>query len=446
MSIEREVAAVLGHVSRDRLLGAVAGVVDIASPTGGEGVLARWLVDRMGTAGLRTVEQRIDEQQSNAVGVLAGGKGPSVLLYAPIDTFTTGDPAYDVPGAAALLTPDMLPRATVHGDLVEGLGAGNPKGHAACVLVAVEALAAAGVELAGDVVAGFGAGGMPAFAHDDRAGRSNTGHGVGATFLVERGFTTDHAVIAKPGWQVSHEEVGLVWLDVVVPGIHTYVGSRHRLPYRNAVALAGEVAIRLERWFEEYAERHETGTLRPQGIVSSVRGGLDHLAAATPAEVRLRLDVRLTPEQTPATVTRAVRSFLDGVGRELDTSLTVTQVAGVPASRTAPGADVVRATIAAWEAVAGETHRPATGNSGATDANILRLRGLPTARVGMPKVAVGPDGRPPDFTRGMNLVDLREARRLVEVLVRTVLLLQRPAPGGGAGAPDGPARAPAARQ
>nr|WP_246319530.1 M20/M25/M40 family metallo-hydrolase [Nocardioides kongjuensis] len=364
----------------------------------------------MDAAGLRAVEQRIDDEQSNAVGVLAGGNGPSVLLYAPIDTFTDDDAG-----------------ATVHGDLVEGLGAGNPKGHAACVLVALEALAASGIELGGDVVAGFGAGGMPAFAPDDAA-RANTGHGVGATFLLERGFTTDHAVIAKPGWNVSHEEVGLVWLDVVVPGIHTYVGSRHRLPYRNAVALAGEVALRLEAWLEDYAERHETGTMRPQGIVSSVRGGLDHLAAATAASVRLRLDVRITPEQTPPSVTREVRAFLDEVGRELDVELTVTQIAAVPASHTAPSSEVVRAAVAAWETVAGESHTPITGNSGATDANILRLRGVPTARVGMPKVPAGPDGVPPDFTRGMNLVDLVEARRLVEILVRTVLLLQH-APG-----------------
>ncbi|WP_436698658.1 hypothetical protein [Nocardioides sp. BYT-33-1] len=426
MSPEDRVAAVLGHVTRDRLLGAVTGVVDIASPTGAEGELARWLVDRMAAGGLRAVEQRIDARQSNAIGVLPGGTGPSVLLYAPLDTFTTGDPAYDVPGAAAALTPDMLPRATVHGDLVEGLGAGNPKGHAACVLVALEALAAAGVEPSGDVVAGFGAGGMPAFAHDG-GDRANTGHGVGATHLLERGFSTDHAVIAKPGWRVSYEEVGLVWLDVVVPGTHTYVGSRHRLPYRNAVALAGEVAVRLERWFEEYAARHASGTLRPQGIVASVRGGLDHLAAATPDTVRLRLDVRLTPDQSPASVTREVRAFLATVGSELGAALAVTQVAAVPGSRTAPESEVVRATVAAWEAVAGEAHTPVSGNSGATDANILRGRGVPTARVGMPKVAAGPDGRVPDFTRGMNLLDLAEARRLVEVLVRTVLLLQRPA-------------------
>jgi acetylornithine deacetylase/succinyl-diaminopimelate desuccinylase-like protein len=291
------------------------------------------------------------------------------------------------------------------------------------VLVAIRALAEAGLDLSGDVVAGFGAGGMPSFAIDGAGspGRHNTGHGAGAGFLLERGFTTDHAVIAKPGWTVSHEEVGLVWLDVLVPGIHTYVGSRHRLPYRNAVALAGEVAAHLEDWLAGYAERHEHATMRPQGIVSSVAGGFDRLAAATPALVRLRLDVRLTTAQTPAGVTREVRAEVRRLGERLGADLRVEQVAAIPASHTPPGSPIVRAAVSAWEAVAGERHEPIRANSGATDANILRMRGVPTARVGMPKVLRAPDGGPVDFTLGMNLVDLGEMHRLTEVLVRTVL-------------------------
>jgi hypothetical protein len=51
------------------------------------------------------------------------------------------------------------------------------------------------------------------------------------------------------------------------------------------------------------------------------------------------------------------------------------------------------------------------------------MRGVPTARVGMPKVVVAPGGGPVDFTLGMNLVSLDAMSRLVEVLVRTVLTI-----------------------
>jgi succinyl-diaminopimelate desuccinylase len=161
--------------------------------------------------------------------------------------------------------------------------------------------------------------------------------------------------------------------------------------------------------------------MRPQGIVSSISGGSERLAASTPALVRLRLDLRITTAQTPPDVTRELRAELSRLGEKLGADLRVEQVAAIPASHTPADSPIVRATVAAWEAVAGERHQPIMANSGATDANILRMRGVPTARVGMPKVPATPSGEQPDFTAGMNLADLREMRRLVEVLVRTVL-------------------------
>ena len=422
--LEGRVARVMARVTRDVLAHWVAGIVGLPSPTGAEAPLAAWIVNQLSGRGVGSRLQAIDDSQANAVGVVPGGTGPSLLLYAPLDTFTTGDPPLDVPWATPVERTDMVAAATFHGDVVEGLGAGNPKGHAAVVAAVLEAFVASGVTPPGDLIGGFGAGGMPSFAIDGigTPGRQNTGHGVGATFLLERGYTPDFAVVAKPGWTVSHEEVGLVWIDVVVPGRHTYVGSRHRTPYRNAVALAGAVAVKLEDWFEAYAESHEHTTMRPQGIVAAVHGGADRLAAATPATVSLRLDVRLTTEQTGPGVVREVRAQVHRICSELGAEgVVVEQVAHVPASFTDPESPVVRATTAAFEAVAGGVHEPIFQNSGATDANILRLRGVPTARVGMPKVPRAPDEREVDFTLGMNLADLGEMRRLAEILVRTVI-------------------------
>lgn len=424
-SIEDSVAAVLEHVTRDVLLEAVCGMVEIASPTGGERPLATWIVDTLAASGVDAALQPVDAFQASAAATLSGGDGPSLMLYAPIDTFTTGDEALDVPGASATWRPDLRPHAVVDGDVVEGLGAGNPKGHAAVVMAVLQAFSAAGVVPPGDLVGAFGAGGMPSFAVPGVGDpeRVNTGHGVGAALLLERGFTTDYAVIAKPGWHVLHEEVGLVWLDVVVPGLHTYAGSRHRLPYSNAVATAGRVAIALEEWLDAYALRHEHDTMQPHGVVSSIHGGFDRLAASTPAQVRLRLDLRLTTQQTPPGVVREVRDEVRRLSEQLGVDLQVHQVAAIPATHTSPGSAVVRAAVEAFEAVAGHPHQVTSGNSGATDANILRMRGVPTARTGMPKVGATPDGGEIDFSRGMNLVDLGAMRRLAEVLVRTVLLL-----------------------
>lgn len=406
-------AAALDGVRADRLRELVTALVDIASPTGDEAPVARHLAERLGAGGLRARVQPLDDRQANALGRLPGaGTGPSLLLYAPVDTVTSDSADEDLPWAGPELRPDMRAAARVDGDRVTGLGAGNPKGHAACVLGAVEAVAAAvratGQGLPGDLLAGFGAGGMPT--HARPGARPASGHGVGCSVLVEQGGAhADAAVIAKPGWTVSHEEVGLAWFDVVVRGTHTYVGSRHRLPYRNAVAAAGPVVERLERWFDDYARRHTDGLVAPQGVVASITAGAGRTAAFTPAECRVRVDLRLSPRTSPAQAHRELVAALAGTGAEVEPGV------AVAGTRTDPDHWVARRARAAWEAESGRPHEELTGTSGATDANVLRSRGVPTVRVGMPK--------PPDldFTAGMNTVDVPDMVRLTRLLVRVAL-------------------------
>jgi acetylornithine deacetylase/succinyl-diaminopimelate desuccinylase-like protein len=416
------VEAACGQLDRERLRELLTGVVDIASPTGDEAPLAGYLATELARSGVEATTQPLTDRQANAVGRVRGdGTGPDLLLYAPIDTLTTGDPTRDAPLVAGGLRPDMLPQARVVGDHVIGLGAGNPKGHAACVLAAVEAVQRAGLPLRGDLVAGFGAGGMPTNSLDVAAG--GRGQGAGCAFLLEQGYWTDFAVIAKPGWEVSWEEVGLCWFDLVVHGTHTYVGSRHRLPYHNPIVSAAAVVERVERWLADYPGRHAAGTLTPQGVIGAVHGGLARMPAVTPDHVRLRVDLRVTPETTPTRAKREVATLVADLAKELpDLSLSWEMVLAIPGTRTDPDAWVVRSAIAAWEAVEGRPHRPAGGTSGATDANILRTHGIPTARIGMPKVPEIPGWPTPvDFSLGMNVVDTRQAERLCRHLIQVAV-------------------------
>jgi acetylornithine deacetylase/succinyl-diaminopimelate desuccinylase-like protein len=425
------VAEAWRHVSAGRLRELVVGLVDIPSPTGDEGPLAEHIAGTLSAAGIDAAAQPLDDRQANAWGRLAGdGTGTDLLLYAPIDTLTVGDEAEDVPWIGPELRPDMRPRARVDGDLVTGLGASNPKGHAACVLMAAEAVRRAGIPRAGDLLVGFGAGGMPTNA---RAGnpRRNTGHGVGCSFLLERGLWADFAVIAKPGWTVSWQEVGLAWFEVVVHGTHTYVGSRHRLPYDNPIAAAGDVAGRLERWFPEYTARHTDGLVAPQGIVAAVEGGWTRMAAVTPAACRLLVDLRLSPRTTPMQAKREFGAAIDAI-RAGGPTITWAMVLAIPGTSTPPDAWICRSAVTAWEALERRPHEVVTGTSGATDANILRGRGIPTVRIGMPKVTDAPF--PIDFTAGMNTVDVRAMETLTRHLVRVAVdtITRRPADTGSA--------------
>lgn len=49
---EQDVAAVMAHVTRDGLLDAVRGAVDIASPTGHEAPVATWIAQCLQGAGM----------------------------------------------------------------------------------------------------------------------------------------------------------------------------------------------------------------------------------------------------------------------------------------------------------------------------------------------------------------------------------------------------------
>lgn len=414
-----------GLVDPERLTDLVVGMVDIASPTGEEAELAHWLTATLDRAGLEAHYQEIDDRQANAVGRLRGdGSGEDLLLYAPTDTLTVGDPDEDIPWIGPEMRADMQPRAQVHGDHVLGLGASNPKGHAAAIVAAAEVIAEAGIPLRGDLIVGLGAGGMPTNGRTTRGlTRRNAGQGVGCSFLLEQGWWADHALIAKPGWAVAWEEVGLCWFEVRVRGTYTYVGSRHRMPYRNAIAGAATVIGELERWFPEYAARHTDGLVAPQGIVSSIEGGWPRMAAVAPAVCRFMIDLRTSPRSTPAQVRREFGAAMAAITAEHpDFEVDWDMVLAIPGTHTPSDSPVVAAAIAAWEAETGRPHEPIVANSGATDANILRARGLPTARLGMDRI--GPDAPLAlDFPSGMNVVDIREAVRLTRAIVHTAITL-----------------------
>ena len=69
----------------------------------------------------------------------------------------------------------------------------------------------------------------------------------------------------------------------------------------------------------------------------------------------------------------------------------------------------------------GRAHEPIAGLSGATDANILRAAGVPTARVGLPKIGAHHFEHPIDFQLGMNAVDVADMERLTELLIRIAI-------------------------
>ncbi len=410
-------------ISRDRMAERLRRIVDLPSPTGEELPLARLLADELRAIGCAADVQAIDDRQGNAVGRLAGtGDGVELLLYAPLDTAFSGNRDEDEPWLGAEPRPDLSLPARIADGKVIGLGAENPKSYIACILEVVDVLAAAGVQLPGTLVAGFAGGGMPS---SGRPGlRTNIGHGVGCAWMLEHGVRPDYAVIVKPGYAVSWEEVGLSWHTISIRGALNYAGIRHRVPYRNPIVAAARVIDALERWFPEYTARHTDGLVAPQGSIGAIRGGGALLSAYVPPTCELSVDIRVSPRSSPAEVRAELDALLDEVrAANPDFEITSEMTVAIDGTSTPEGSWIVRSLIRAWEAQEGKAHEPARGTSGATDAAILRAHGIETARIGPPPPAT--PSPYPGFSMGV--ADLGSMETLVSVLLRAAVdTLARP--------------------
>jgi acetylornithine deacetylase/succinyl-diaminopimelate desuccinylase-like protein len=409
------------QVSADELRRIVSEMTAIPSPAGGELELAEYLVRTLGAGGLEATTQRLDGRQANAVARVPGsGDGPTLMLYAPIDMHIAGDPNVDGPWIDFDGRRDLVPKPSVEGDFVVGLGAENPKGHAACVVMAALALARAKVPLQGSLLAGFGGGGMPVNrSPDPTIARADVAHGRGCAYLLEHGFRPDFAVIAKPGAAVAYEEVGLCWFEIVVGGEFGYAGVAPRAGSRNALLDAATVVAKLNAWFPEYTARNTSGLVAPRGSVSAIAGGWPEKPAFTSAKCKIYVDLRISPRTTPADAQAQFEAALDAIrASEPGIEIASEMVVAIPGTSTPPEHWIVTSSIKAWEMIAQKPHAFRTGTSGATDANILRGHGVPTARVGM-----GPNAADAPFAGrfSMGVVNVEAMVRLTRLLIAIVL-------------------------
>jgi acetylornithine deacetylase/succinyl-diaminopimelate desuccinylase-like protein len=377
-------ASARARVDRDRIARRLQAIVDIPSPTGDELPLARHLAGELEAMGCQAAVQAIDDRQGNAIARLPGsGAGVDLLLYAPTDTAFSGNVDEDAPWLGRRPRPDLALPSRIEDGKVVGLGAENPKSYIACILEVVEALSGAGVTLPGTLSVGFAGGGMPT---SGRPGlRRNIGHGAGCAYMLERGVRPDYAIVVKPGYAVSWEEVGLTWHTITIRGTLNYAGIRHRVPYRNPILAAASVIEALEAWLPGYTARHTETHVSPQGSIDAIRAGGPDLSAYVPPVCELFLDLRVGPRSSPAEAKAELDAFIDELRPTLpEFELASEMTVAVAGTATPESSWIVRSLIRAWEDQEGRPHQAATGTSGATDVAILRGHGIDTARIGPP--------------------------------------------------------------
>ena len=404
----------------DWMLKTLAGAVNIASPTGEERPFAEYLVSVMEESGLKSWVQPIDALSANAIGEFGDGDGPSVMLFAPLDSPFSGLEAEEVPWCGPALRPDQLPVAQIQDGGVIGLSADNPKAHIVSSISAVAALKKAGVPVSGRVVLAFGAGGAPSNKRPPLA-RWNVGHGTGCEYLLQQGVRGDFAIITKPGYAVQWEEVGVCWFRVRIHGSQSYVGRKHALVDNNPILRAAQIMPLLEAWFGEYSRRHTDGLVAPQAAIGAIEGGWTYKPAFPPAACDIYVDMRISPRTSPMQAWRELTAALADIKTKLgDPSLAIdcNLVAAVEGPGTPENNWIVQSCTRAWEAVEGRKHEALTQTSGQTEAAILRRHGIPTARVGLPS-QMTPNAERPAHTMGV--VKVSSMSKLAEVILRTLV-------------------------
>jgi acetylornithine deacetylase/succinyl-diaminopimelate desuccinylase-like protein len=414
----------LAAVSEERITQFLVDLVSIHSPTGEERAASEWLAQQMKAIGLDAFYQPVNELSGNAAGYYRGsGGGATVMFYAPIDTHIDVNAEADLPWVGKEFRPDMLPKGHVdqHGNVI-GLCANNPKGFAACVYGAVDALARARVPLKGTVVAAFAGGGMPVIAPPHQPTR-DAGLGSGVSYMINHGVTADFGCIVKGGDGVSWEEVGLCWFKLTVRGHMSYAGFPHTMPgWKNTVLDAAKVALALEAWFQEYNKRNSAGLISPWGAISGVRGGWPYKAAFPTAAVELYVDVRVSAHSTPAEAQRQFAEALDEVrAQHPDIEIDCEMFASYPGASTDPNHWIIQSSMRGWEYVNSRPLIKRAPSSGQTDASAIRNLGIPLARVGPPPPT---EYTPPEWRLGlggMGVAHVPDLARVSKLLVYTAI-------------------------
>lgn len=400
-------AKALAELARLDAAELVAELIETPSPTGAERPLAESLAARLRAAGLPATVRPVPGGSANVVVDAEPDGRPRLLLYGQLDTTFAGDVDQDRPLLAGRDDPEYRPVAVRSGDWMLGLGAENPKGYLAAGVLALLALAAAGQPRNLQLVGGFCAAGMPALP---------LGFGRGVRALLADLAPVTAAIVPKPGFAASWDEVGIAVYRLTVEGAVGYTGIRDYGAGENTVAQAALVVSGLERWFAHYSDRFATELSRPRGAVVAMRGGDPARPAFWPETCTIDVDLRLPPGVPVERVDQELRAEVARIAADQAVRVAVDRRWAVPGATTPKDTPVVRSAVAAWEDLTGRSHEPRTGASGYTDAAVLRAAGVDTVRAGMPRPPQRP-GAPP-FSMGA--VHLPSLLILAEWLVRTV--------------------------
>lgn len=368
------------HASYQEMKRTLCEMVDIASPTGREGDLARYIVDRLQRVGCEAYLHDVTPGRPNAVGILRGtGEGPNLLFTGHMDTSYDGDEDY-------LVGDGYKAKAVYRDGWVWGLGANNMKSGLAASLVALEAIAMSGKRLKGDIYFGAVVGETEKTAIDEFDGPGVSGYGIGSKHLVTHSLSADYCVLTEPtNLRVCLANMGVLWVKISVTGTISHAAMSRDDRVVNAVEVMNALVPEIKAWGESRWHEAEYLGERPNVTLAAIRGGMPWRLARNPFECSLYIDVRTLPGERADDVLRGLRRTLVRFAEERDVAEpTMRLFVNDPATAIEAHTPLAKAMHAAHEGVVGKPSPSIIRRPGADATHFNRYD--------VPCVVYGPGG------------------------------------------------------
>ena len=369
---------ILAQVSEEKIVAMATDVINIASPTGEELEMARYMRAAMEALGLAVSWQEVEEGRANVIGRWEGkGGGKSLLFNGHMDTSNTGRESF-------LTGIGYKPKAVVKEGLIYGLGIYNMKGALVCYLEAVRAVQAAGVKLEGDVIVAAVVGEIEKSQWGDEfIGKEYRGYGVGTHYLVNHGVLPDMCILGEPtDLQLVLGHYGSLWARISTRGNYVHTAFAAGRPQENSIRRMHNVVTALLNWMPTWEEKAAYGGKKGTVNLGSIRGGDPWRASRTPDRTDLFLDVRVPPTMALAEARRELEGLVRQLrGRYPEYNIEFETFVSVPGAEISAEHEMVKAIEAGHKQVLGEAPKRETV-LWCSDASVLTRYGVPTVNYG----------------------------------------------------------------
>lgn len=352
-------AAVLDLIDVDDLLTLAQELVRAPghNPPGQEQATAEVLIQACRDRGLHVVVDEVGPGRPNVSATLQAGHGPGLLLLGHTDVVPPGEGWTTDPYGGQVRDGRLIGRGSA--DMLGGL--------AACV-VAMDALARAGVALSGPVE-------LAALVDEEE-----TGLGIRHYLGQDRSNYLGCVVGEPTDLQTIIAARGDSYVEVSVHGTAAHSGRPD--DGHNAIYGAARIITELRRWHEELRVQAHPLVGPATWSVGLVTGGQG--TSTVPAHAHLSADRRLLPGEDADQVLHDIRHRLAGLDLAADGLRTeVSMPMSMPGFQTPADHPLVLATDQAL-ADAGGPGLPLAGWTAACDGGFIAERG------GVPTVVLGP--------------------------------------------------------